>query len=102
VSEGFPGLQGGLRRTALENRLYPLEIALLSGRIPEGLFADVLGIDRAKELFRQWRASALVEGDAQQGHLRLTANGSWFTGRMMQQLPRFAQSPRLPVPPLNV
>jgi coproporphyrinogen III oxidase-like Fe-S oxidoreductase len=102
VSEGFPGLQGGLRRTALENRLYPLEIALLSGCIPVGLFADVLGKDRSKELFRQWRASALIEGDAQQGHLRLTANGSWFTGQMMQQLPRFAQSPRLPMAPLNV
>jgi coproporphyrinogen III oxidase-like Fe-S oxidoreductase len=87
VSDSFPGLQGGLCRTALENRLYPLEIALLSARMPAGLFADVLGKDRSEELFRQWRAALLIEEDAEQGHLRLTANGSWFTGKMMQQLP---------------
>lgn len=86
VSETFPGLQGGLRRNALENRLHPLEIALLSGRFPAGLLADVLGQDRSEALFRRWRGSALIEDDAQAGHLRLTANGSWFTGKMMAQL----------------
>jgi coproporphyrinogen III oxidase-like Fe-S oxidoreductase len=86
VSETFPGLQGGLRRNALENRLHPLEVVLLSGHIPSELFADGLGRDRAETLFRQWRASALIEDDAQPGHLRLTANGSWFTGKMMAQL----------------
>jgi len=93
VSAIFPGLQGGLRRTAPENRLYPLEIALLSGHIPAGLFADVLGKDRSEVMFRQWRASALVEEDAQQGHLCLTANGSWFTGQMMQQLASYLSRP---------
>ena len=86
VSEAFPGLQGGLRRSALENRLHPLEIALLSGRMPVRLFADVLGKDRSEELFRGWREPALIEDDAPAGYLRLTANGSWFAGEMMQQL----------------
>jgi len=86
VSETFPGLQGGLRRSALENQLYPLEIALLSGRLHTDLFADVLGRDRAVALFHLWRASALIEEDAQPGCMRLTANGSWFTGKMMEQL----------------
>jgi coproporphyrinogen III oxidase-like Fe-S oxidoreductase len=86
VGEAFPGLQGGLRRSAAENRLHPLEIALLAGHIPVELFEDVLGAERARALFRRWRTSALVEDDAQPGHLRLTANGSWFTGKMMAQL----------------
>jgi coproporphyrinogen III oxidase-like Fe-S oxidoreductase len=86
VNEAFPGLQGGLRRNALENRLHPLEIALLSARIPPGLFVDVLGADRTGLLFRRWRESALVEEDPPSGHLRLTGNGSWFISHMMAEL----------------
>jgi coproporphyrinogen III oxidase-like Fe-S oxidoreductase len=86
VNEAFPGLQGGLRRNALENRLHPLEVALLSASIPPRLFADVLGADRAGLLFRRWRESALVEEDPRFGHLRLTGNGSWFISHMMAEL----------------
>jgi hypothetical protein len=86
VNEAYPGLPGGLRRNALENRLHPLEIALLSASIPPELFADVLGRDHSKPLFRRWRESALVEEDSRSGCLRLTANGSWFTSQMMAEL----------------
>jgi oxygen-independent coproporphyrinogen-3 oxidase len=90
VTETFPGLQGGLRRNALENRLHPLEVAILSGNLPRDLFADVLGQSRSEELFRQWRDSALVKG-TRDGYLRLTGNGSWFAERMMEQLVEFAK-----------
>lgn len=86
VDEAYPRLQGGLRRNALENRLHPLEIALLSASIPPELFADVLGRDHSKPLFHRWRESALVEEDSRSGCLRLTANGSWFTSQMMAEL----------------
>ena len=86
VSETFPGLQGGLRRNALENRLQPLEVALLSARLAPGLFADVLGRERTQTLFRRWQESALVEEDPHSGYLRLTANGSWFTSQIMAEL----------------
>lgn len=86
VDEAFPGLQGGLRRNALENRLYPLEIALLSASIPPELFADVLGSDRSEPLLRRWREATLVEDGPHSGRLRLTTNGSWFISKMMAEL----------------
>lgn len=86
VGETFPGLQGGLQRNALENHLHLLEVAILSGSIPSELFADLLDRDHSDEMFRRWRESALVEDDTRCGRLRLTANGSWFTGNMMAEL----------------
>jgi hypothetical protein len=85
MTETFPGLQGGLRRNATENRLQPLEVAILLGSLPRDLFADVLGQGRSEELFRQWRDSALVK-DIGDGYLRLTGNGSWFAERMMARI----------------
>ena len=87
VSGSFPGLQGGLRRSALENRLHPLEIELLSASISPALFADVLGADRSGALLRRWQEAVLVEGDPISGHLCLTGNGSWFVSQMMAELP---------------
>lgn len=86
VNETFPGLQGGLRRNTLENRLHPLEVDLMSASLHPDLFADLLGKDYTAELFHRWRESALVEDDPGGGCLRLTANGSWFISKMMAQL----------------
>ena len=85
VSETFPGLQGGLRRNALESRLYPLEIALLSARMSPALFAGLLGRERAEPMLRRWWEAALIEEDVS-GGLRLTGNGSWFVSQMMAEL----------------
>jgi coproporphyrinogen III oxidase-like Fe-S oxidoreductase len=87
VNETSPGLQGGLRRTALENHLHPLEIALLSASISPKLFADVLGRDRSEALLRRWQEAALVKEDPLSDRLCLTANGSWFVSKMMADLP---------------
>jgi coproporphyrinogen III oxidase-like Fe-S oxidoreductase len=87
VDGAFPGLEGGLRRNALENRLHPLELALLSASIPPELFADVLGRSRSDALLRRWQEAALVEGDPLSGRLCLTGNGSWFISQMMAELP---------------
>ncbi len=86
VNEAFSGLQGGLRRNALENRLHPLETAILSGSVPSELFAGTLGKERSEKLLRTWRETALIENETRCGPLRLTANGSWFAGNMMAQL----------------
>lgn len=86
VSKTFPGLQGGLRRNALENRLHPLEVAILSARIRPDLFVDVLGQEHADRLLEHWQEAALVEKEADGARFRLTANGSWFAGEMMAQL----------------
>lgn len=85
INKAFPALHGGLRKNCLENQLHLLEVSLLSGSINSKLFRNVLGESRSNELFRCWRESALIEDDIQHGYLRLTANGSWFTGNMMAQ-----------------
>jgi hypothetical protein len=89
VTQDFPGLEAGLRRNALENRLHPLEVALLSARISPDLFADVLGREHSEALFRRWQESALVESvdpANPRSTLRLTGNGSWFISHMMAEL----------------
>ncbi len=86
VSETFPGLEGGLRRNALESRLFPLEVALLSASFSPKLFADVLGKERSARLLRRWREAALIEGCPESNGLRLTVNGSWFVSAMMADL----------------
>ena len=86
----LPGLQGGLRRNAIENLLHPLEVALLSGRLPVRLFSDRLGTARANKLFHLWQESAMVKREAGSGVLGLTTNGSWFAGNMMEQLAQLA------------
>ena len=86
VDSSFPGLQGGLRRSVLENRLYPLETALLSASISLELLVDVLGRDRSGALLQHWREADLVEGDPLSGHLCLTANGPWFVSKMMAEV----------------
>ena len=88
VSEEFPALEGGLRRNELENRLQPIITAILGGSIPPELFSylEVKVGDSDETLLHRWLNLALLEEDADGGHLRLTANGSWFTGNMLSQL----------------
>jgi coproporphyrinogen III oxidase-like Fe-S oxidoreductase len=82
AGKDFPGLQGGLRRNELENRLQPLTVALLAGRIPPSLFADPV----SHEILHGWQDSALLVADARTGDLSLTGNGSWFVGNMISEL----------------
>jgi len=87
VSDDFPALEGGVRRNALENRLHPLTTALLAGNIPPALApafeVSLPGSDLT--LLEWWIDLALLERH-HDGHLCLTANGSWFVGNMISQL----------------
>jgi coproporphyrinogen III oxidase-like Fe-S oxidoreductase len=82
VNAQFPGLEGGLRRNDLENRLQPLTIALMAGSVPPSLFAD----PASQALLPRWRESRLLVDDPQTGNLWLTSSGSWFLGNMISQL----------------
>lgn len=86
VNEVFPGLQGGLRRNALENYLFPLEVALLSACFSPVLLEDTLGEEHAGQLLRRWREAALIKDCVEPGHLCLTGNGSWFISTMLAEL----------------
>jgi coproporphyrinogen III oxidase-like Fe-S oxidoreductase len=82
VNGSFPGLQGGLRRNAAENRLQPLVTALMAGRVPPSLVADAA----IQPLFAAWSESLLLASHPPNGDMRLTGNGSWFVGNMISQL----------------
>lgn len=81
VGDDAPGLAGGLRRTARENRLQPLVTALMAGRVPVPLLESLAGgAQRAA-----WLAARLLEAGPD-GDYRLTGNGSWFVGNMISEL----------------
>ena len=93
VTNTFPGLQGGTRRTPQENKLFSLEIALLSSTLPYILFEEVLGVVRCQKLFENWQSLSLVVADnADPGIYHLSSNGSWFVGTMIQQAHGLAES----------
>ncbi|MBN1139347.1 MAG: radical SAM protein [Anaerolineae bacterium] len=82
VSEGFPGLQGGLRRNEVENRLQPLITALMTGRVSPSMIDDLAG----PSLRARWQELALLYPEPAGSHLCLTGNGSWFVGNMISEL----------------
>jgi oxygen-independent coproporphyrinogen-3 oxidase len=85
VNENFPGLQGGMERSAPEERVHPLEVMILSSKLQKNTFEAVLGLPRTSELFAMWLESALISPTDTE-HFSLTANGSWFAGAMLNQL----------------
>lgn len=82
-----PGLQGGLRRSEQESRLYPFVLAIQSGSITasQAVILNRLVGPQGQPLVERWITHALVEKDAQ-GCLNLTANGSWFAGNMINEM----------------
>lgn len=80
VAEDYPGLQGGLRRSAVENRLAPLVTALMAGHVARPLLQALAGQELAN-LWQQTRLLAPGPGE----ELRLTDSGSWFVGNMIAQ-----------------
>ena len=85
VTQTSPGLQGGLRRTARESRLFPLEVALMSACLRPAQFHEVLGRERGERILNGWREVGLVEGRAGSDDLALTGNGSWFVARLVEE-----------------
>jgi coproporphyrinogen III oxidase-like Fe-S oxidoreductase len=82
VDGRFPGLEGGLRRNEVENRMQPLITGLMAGRIPPSLFDD----PERRALRDRWQGSLLLEKAPQSDELRLTGSGAWFVGNMISEL----------------
>ncbi len=80
-----PGLQGGLRRTAMESALLPVRTAVLSGAIPSQLALALQTVPvNGQSLLHHWQQQRLIQPDADGGFV-LTANGGWFAGNMVRQ-----------------
>jgi len=80
-----PGLAGGLRRTALEQRLHPLETAVLSGDIDTATVRAIDDNPAGVALSRRWGEAGLVRSEPD-GGLALTTRGSWFAGNLIGEL----------------
>jgi coproporphyrinogen III oxidase-like Fe-S oxidoreductase len=84
-----PAIQGGIKRPPPMEKLYPIEIALLSGEIAEHQFKRAFSDAETQILLSRWRAALLIE-ENQSGTYSMTPNGAWFSGNMIQDLHRMA------------
>ncbi len=84
-----PAIQGGIKRPPPMEKLYPIEIALLSGEIAEHQFKRAFSDVETQILLSRWRAALLIE-ENQSGTYSMTPNGAWFSGNMIQDLHRMA------------
>jgi len=85
----LPALEGGIRRSPLAERLFPLEIALLTGQFSEDQLTQVFTEDQVKRLIDPWIPTLLVE-EMKPGTYSLTPNGAWFSGNMIADLEKVA------------
>jgi coproporphyrinogen III oxidase-like Fe-S oxidoreductase len=85
IPQQFSFLQGGLRRTMLEDTLHNLEVQILSGRILPRIFVNTLGKDMANPLIQRWLSNRMIEKTANRDAFELTANGAWFAGQLLQE-----------------
>lgn len=93
VSQNFPALQGGLLRSVDENRIFPLETEILSGSLRKDIFSSILGDNITSKLFDYWNSLAFIlADDVDNASYKLTANGSWFAGTMMEDLIRLQKN----------
>ncbi len=85
----LPGLEGGLRRNALENVMHPLATALLSSHINHQFLPAFLepGDQGEPSLIDCWMENGMLENEAG-GGVQLTANGAWFAGNLVHDLAR--------------
>lgn len=88
----FPGLEGGLRLNAREQYAHPVSTAIQAGYLTPTTLPYIRNIESSDECstLEHWQEMLLVTGD-ERGGLRLTTNGSWFTGNMIRQVEDFVE-----------
>jgi len=80
-----PALQGGIKQPEEFQKLFPVEILLLSGEFTSKQINQVLPHQKTDALIQPWEAALLVE-KTQPGCYSLTPNGAWFSGNMITDL----------------
>jgi coproporphyrinogen III oxidase-like Fe-S oxidoreductase len=91
-----PGLEGGLRRSALENFIHPYTTAILSSHVSAGLLSvfQEPGEHGEPALLERWLSNGLVECEAG-GGFQLATNGAWFAGDLIVDLGRHIHHTRI-------
>ncbi len=83
LSAELPALEGGMIRSHRERLVHPWSVALMSGRIrPRALGTQPF----AESLLDRWLRHGLLTAVPLSEDYRLTANGSWFISRMIDEV----------------
>lgn len=82
VHEGRAGLEGGVMETGAEEEMRAVVAALMCGKIAAGEFESL----RLRSLLSAWERAGLVEHRGQPQGYVLTATGSWYVARMIDEL----------------
>jgi oxygen-independent coproporphyrinogen-3 oxidase len=78
----IPVLEGGVKKTSLEQQLHPAIAALMTGSITRSVFHDL----NIETLLEHWIGCLLLKEDLEPGNYVLTANGSWLVDAMISEL----------------
>lgn len=89
TSDCQPAIQGGIRRPPKTQKLFPIEISILSGKFTKNHFESILSVEQTCDLISDWKAALLIE-ETHPEIYSLTPNGAWFSGNMIQDLHRIA------------
>ena len=83
IGSGGYGLAGGMRRTDEEIRFARLEREIRGGNPDPEPFIQILGPERALDLFRSWIAKGYIRVNEDGESTELLPNGSWFIQKML-------------------
>ena len=78
-----PGLKGGLLRTERECEFARMEREIRGGDPVPDPFIEILGPEKALDLFRNWIAKGYLRVNEDEEGTELLANGSWFIQKML-------------------
>ena len=86
IRTGGPGLIGGLCRTEAESRYACLEREIRGGIPLPDPFIEILGPEKALELFSSWIAEGYLRVNDDGESTELLPNGSWFIQKMLNDI----------------
>jgi coproporphyrinogen III oxidase-like Fe-S oxidoreductase len=80
-----PALEGGIEKPNKDKLLYPVEIAILSGKFNRHDVEKIFSPAATQKLIHSWEAALLIESyDGE--NFNLSPNGAWFSGNMLSDL----------------
>lgn len=85
IASARPGLSGGLRRTLREQKMALLEREIRGGTPLPDPFIELLGPEKALELFQTWITCGFLRVNDDGEGTELLPNGTWFIQKMISQ-----------------
>ena len=86
IESGTPGLSGGLHRTEWEIKFARMEREIRGGNPIPDPFIEILGPDKALNLYQTWIAKGYLRIGSDGESTELLPNGSWFIQKMLDDI----------------